>query len=338
MPARLPLLRPGAHRAAESDGAAVAGQVLPPWFTIGTRRRRAWEHLLLTAILIKLVLHFGALLPLPLLALLGHLAGLGFHLVPNRHARVTAINLRLCFPELSDRERRRLARRSLIETAKTFVESPKILIAPPRRIMGLIRSIQGVELLEQAAAAGKGVILMGPHLGNWEIGGLYCSYRFPITTMYRPQRNETINQLMLAGRRGFQAHLVSADAQGLKAQLQALRRGELIGTMPDHSPAKGSGVFAPLFGIPTYSPVIAARLARKTGAAVLYGCAERRPWGGGFDLVFHPAGEDIHHPELERAVASMNRDLESLIRARPGQYWWSYKRFRRRPPGEPEVY
>ena len=292
----------------------------------------------LQAALIKLVLHFGALLPLPLLSLLGTLAGFGFYLVPNRHRRATDINLRLCFPELSPRQRRRLARLSLIETAKTFVESPKILLASPQRIMALVRSVDGLEALEQGVAAGKGAIIMGPHLGNWEIGALYCSYRFPITSMYRPQRNATINELMLAGRRGFQAHLVSADAQGLKAQLQALRRGELIGTLPDHSPTKGSGVFAPLFGLPAYSPVIAARLARKTGAAVFYGFAERRPWGGGFDVVFRRAGPDIYHPELEQAVASMNRDLESLIRARPEQYWWSYKRFRRRPEGAPRVY
>lgn len=290
------------------------------------------------AALIKLALHFGALLPLPLLALLGWLAGQAFSWIPNRHARVTRVNLGRCFPELSERERSRLQRRSLIETAKTFVESPKILLAPPQRILSLIHSVNGVEGVERALAAGRGVIILGPHLGNWEIGGLYCSSRFPMTTMYRPQRNATINQLMLAGRQGLQARLVSADAQGLKAQLQALKRGELIAALPDHSPAKGSGLFAPLFAVQAYSPVIAARLAGKTGAAVFWGWSERRPWGGGFDLFFRQAGSDIGDADLKRAVSSMNRDLESVIRARPEQYWWSYKRFRRRPPGEASFY
>lgn len=288
--------------------------------------------------LIKLALRFGAILPLPLLHFLAVMVGLGFFLLPNRHRRTTEINLKVCFPELSERERKALMRRSLIETAKTFMESPKVLLSSPQRTMGQVRSVRGLKLLEQAVAAGKGVILMGPHLGNWEIGGLYCSYHYPMTTMYRAQRSSTINQIMLTGRRGFNAHLVPADAQGLRAQLQALRRGEMIGTLPDHSPAKGAGIFAPLFGIPAYSPLVAARLAHKTGAAVLYGFAERRPWGQGFDIVFHKAGEGIYDPDIEVAVTSMNRDMESLIRARPDQYWWSYKRFRKRPPDEPKLY
>jgi KDO2-lipid IV(A) lauroyltransferase len=292
----------------------------------------------LKGVLIKLVLHFGAILPLPVLHFLAVLVGWGFYLVPNRHRRVTEINLRLCFPQLFPRERRGLVRRSLIETAKSFMESPKVLLYSPRRVMALVRSVRGLELVELAIGAGKGVIMMGPHLGNWEIGALYCSYRYPITSMYRPQRNATINQLMLAGRRGFNAHMVAADAQGLRAQLQALRRGEMIGTLPDHSPAKGGGLFAPLFGVLAYSPLVAARLAQKTGAAVLYGCAERRSWGRGFDIVFYEAGQGIYDPDIQVAVTSMNRDMESLIRAHPEQYWWSYKRFRRRPPGEPKLY
>jgi KDO2-lipid IV(A) lauroyltransferase len=288
--------------------------------------------------LVKLVLRFGAVLPLPVLHFLALQVGLGFALVPNRHRRVAETNLRICFPELPARRRRALLRRSLIETAKTFMESPKVLLDSPARVMALVRSVRGLELLEEAIAAGRGVILMGPHLGSWEIGGLYCSYHYAMTTMYRAQRNETINRLMLAGRRGFNAKLVPADAQGLRAQLQALRRGEIVGTLPDHSPAKGSGVFAPLFGVAAYSPLMAARLAHKTGAAVLYGCAERRPWGRGFDIVFHKAGDGIYDPDIEVAVTSMNQDMESLIRAHPEQYWWSYKRFRKRPAGEPKIY
>lgn len=287
---------------------------------------------------IKLVLHFGALLPLAVLHFLAVLVGWGFYLVPNRQRRVARINLRICLPELSARERNVLLRRSLVETAKTFMESPKMLLASPQSVMGLIRSVSGLELLQEAIAAGKGVILMGPHLGNWEIGGLYCSYHYPMTTMYRPQRNGTINRIMLAGRRGFNAHMVPADAQGLRAQLQALRRGEMIGTLPDHSPAKGGGVFVPLFGVQAYSPLVAARLAQKTGAAVLYGFAERRSWGRGFDIVFRKAGAGIYDPDIPVAVTSMNLDMESLIRASPEQYWWSYKRFRRRPAGEPKLY
>ena len=142
------------------------------------------------------------------------------------------------------------------------MESPKVLLDSPQRVMALVRSVRGLDLLEEAMDAGKGVIMMGPHLGNWEIGALYCSYRYPITSMYRPQRDNAINRIVVAGRRGFNAHMVPADAAGLRAQLQGLRRGEMIGTLPDHSPAKGSGVFAPLFGVPAYSPLVAARLRR----------------------------------------------------------------------------
>jgi KDO2-lipid IV(A) lauroyltransferase len=108
--------------------------------------------------------------------------------------------------------------------------------------------------------------------------------------------------------------------------------------LPDQDPPPGSGVFAPFFGIAAHSPVFAVRLARRTGATFLYVYAERLPRGAGFVLHIDPAPEGIDDEDETKAVAAMNRGVEACIRRFPAQYWWAYKRFRRRPEGEPSLY
>jgi KDO2-lipid IV(A) lauroyltransferase len=227
---------------------------------------------------------------------------------------------------------------SLCELAKTLLEMPTLWLCEPERVMGLIRDVSGDQLIRDALARGKGAILMSPHLGNWELAGLYCSRHYPITIMYRAQRSAAANTLMARGRARFGARLAPATRQGLKEVLRALSDGGLVGVLPDQNPGAGTGIFAPFFGIATYTPIFVARLARRTGAAVLLGYAERLPGSRGFHLHLGPAGEGIYDPSPARAAASMNADLEALIRTRPEQYWWSYKRFRKRPEGEAALY
>ncbi len=256
-----------------------------------------------------------------------------------RHRFVTEVNLGLCFPEMTPTERAGLARRSLIESAKTLLEMPTLWLSEPQRSLGLVREVTGEELIREGLARGKGVILMSPHLGNWELAGLYCSARYPPTTiMYREQRSAAANALMVDGRARFGGKLVPATRQGLKELLRTLSSGGVVGVLPDQNPGAGTGVFAPFFGVSTYTPVFAARLAGRTGAAALVICAERLPGSRGFHIQITAASPGLFDADLEAAAASMNADLEAVIRRRAEQYWWSYKRFRKRPEGKPPLY
>jgi KDO2-lipid IV(A) lauroyltransferase len=284
-----------------------------------------------TAALIEGALRAAGWLPLPLLHALGAALGLAFWWLPSEQRRITLRHLELCLPELDRHARRRLARASLIESGKAVAETPAIWFGPLSRLRRWLDDSAAAAALA-AARNERGLILLTPHLGSWELAGQFAAQQGPITFLYKPQ-DGVLDALMLAGRgRLPQAHPVPTDAGGVKALLAALRRGETVGVLPDHSPPEGSGVYAPLFGIPAYTMELVTRLAARTGAPVWFIVAERLSWGRGFRCRLVSAEPGIADPSTGPAV--LNAGLEALIRAYPRQYWWSYRRFRKRPPEE----
>ena len=287
---------------------------------------------------IKLFLRFCALLPLRGAHALG--AGLGrlLAVLPNRSRTVTARNLALCFPELPPQERRRLAARSLQEMGKTATETGTLWCRDAGRVLALVRAVSGKEAVDQALSAGKGGIILTPHLGNWEMVGLYCSAHYPLTSLYRPPRMQGLEEFMRAARERAGARLVPTNAAGVRYLYRALAGGEFIGMLPDQEPGQGNGAFAPFFGIPAYTMSLLARLAQRTGAPVFFAYAERLARGAGFHLHFAPAPQGFGQGDVEEITAAMNAGVESCIRRIPEQYQWSYKRFRTRPEGAPRLY
>ena len=283
-------------------------------------------------------LKFLVWIPLPLLHAVAHPLGWLLYGLQTKQRYYAETNLALCFPELSEIERRRLTRGSLIETVKVLLEYPLLFLGRGNRVLNLVREVSGESLLKEGLARGKGVIALCPHLGNWEVTNLYTSRHYAITSMYRPQRHPGMDTMFKQGRERFGAQLVPSNNKGMRDLLRSLQQGKLIGALPDQNPGAGTGVFVPFFGINTYTPVFAGRLANRTGASVVMVVAERLPWGRGFRIKFTPAGEGIYSADNQEAATSMNQDLESIIRTNPAQYWWGYNRFRTRPEGEDPLY
>jgi len=279
-----------------------------------------------------------ALIPLPLLHGLGAVLGSLFALFPNRHRRITLRNLALCFPEMSERQRARLLILSLRETARTLLETALVWRGSRKRLLGLVKEVNGEALLEQAIEQGRGVIIASPHLGSWEFIGQYLQARHPITCMYKPPLNAAVNRLMLAGRTHLGMALAPTDTGGIRILLSALKRGEQVGILPDQDPKEGAGVFAPFFGIPTKTMTLLPKLAARSGATVLVAYAERLAWGRGYRIHFLPVDAAVNSKDELAAVTALNQAVEQAIRQSPAQYQWSYKRFRSRPEGEPSLY
>lgn len=279
-----------------------------------------------------------ARLPLPVLHGVGAAVGLAVDLFPNRQRYITESNLALCFPELSDRERRRLRRRTLVETGKTVAESLAIWLGDSGRVLNMVKAVSGKEAIDAAMAEGKGVIFAGPHLGAWELVGLYASVRWPITILYRPPGAALVDAMMGMGRGRLGATLVPTDSSGVRRLLQALRRGQIAGILPDQDPHDPEGLFAPFFGIAANTISLLSRLAAKSGAPVFVVYAERLPRGRGYRMHFIPAGPEINDADAERSAAALNRAVEEAVRSCPAQYQWTYKRFRTRPRGEHRIY
>jgi KDO2-lipid IV(A) lauroyltransferase len=288
-------------------------------------------------VLISGLLRLTACLPLPVIHAFGAWVGWLLWLIPNTQRRIAAINLALCFPEWSAVARRRLLRRTLVETSKTMFELGPLWLWNRQRVLALVRAVEGEEALRTALADGRSAILITPHLGSWEMAGLYYSAHYPLTTLYRPDRLG-LEALSRAGRGRLGARLVATNPQGVRALLQALRENGVLGILPDQDPGRESGLFVPFFGLPTNTMTLVSRLAMKTGAAVLLTYAERLPWGQGYKIHLEPLPSVVGTGPLEVSVAAMNAAIEQAVRCLPEQYLWSYKRFKRRPPGEDKFY
>ena len=283
----------------------------------------------------------AARLPLRASQGLGAILGRLFYLLPTGERAVTRTNLALCFPEVAAEERERWAKQSLIETGKTLVEMPGSLFSPSLEAWAACVPGEGFELLQQALDQGKGVIVAGPHMGNWEVGLRSMTSRSRVTGLYRKPRVEGLDQFIREWRSRSGANLVPADLQGVKTLLRALKNREIMAILPDQQPkgaGRQGGVFAPFFGRPAFTMLLVSHLARKTGAPVLFGYAGRLPGARGFTLNYLPAPEGVDDPDPLVAATALNRGIEACIRRCPEQYLWSYKRFSMQPEGTASPY
>lgn len=287
------------------------------------------------ALLIKILLHFVALFPLPIThafaTFLGKIIGKRSRLV-----QVTRTNIRLCFPHASKIEQEQLIQQSLIETCKTFSELGALWLWPPAQVLSLVQKVSGEKELQHALQQGKGVLLLTPHLGAWEMAGLYVSSHYPLTALYRPPKLQGLHPLIHQARERTGGRFMPTDQTGVRAVYQALRQGHIAGILPDQVPPLGAGIFVPFFGIPAYTMVLVSRLAYKTKAPVVLTYAERLAQG--FHIHFVPLSDEIACGNLDLAVTALNRAIEQGIGQCISQYQWSYKRFKYRPEGAQAVY
>lgn len=287
--------------------------------------------------LLRNLLRLFARLPLRLSHAIG--AGIGWlaWITHSPMRNTAAENIHRCLPELSPEQHDQLLRETLLETGKTLTELGVIWQGSREQIETLAREVQNEEILSRAMAAGRGVILLAPHSGAWELGGLFTATRTPMTTLYRPPREPAFETLMNSSRERFGGRLVPANRHGVKALLLALRRGELVAILPDQEPNVGEGVFAPFFGQPAYTLTLIHNLMQKTGAIAILGRTERLPHGQGYRLRYFEAPEGMYDPDPAIALAALNKGVEQMVRENPAQYQWVYRRFRRQPTASETV-
>ena len=284
------------------------------------------------------LLRLTTLLPLPLAHAIGALVGGLLWWVPNDLRRIACRNLTLAFPEMPVADRERLLRLNLEETGKLLLELGSLWLWRGERVLALVRgAVAGEEALTDTVRRRRGAILLTPHLGAWEMAGLYYSSRHPLTILYRPSRLG-LDELSVRGRGRLGGKVVATDARGVRSLLTALRDGEILGILPDQDPGDEGGVFAPFFGIPASTMTLVSRLALNTGAPVFLTWAERLPRGQGFALHLRALPEVTAAGSLAESAAALNRGVESAVRSLPTQYLWTYKRFKTRPPGESKLY
>jgi KDO2-lipid IV(A) lauroyltransferase len=191
---------------------------------------------------------------------------------------------------------------------------------------------RGENAIEQAIAAKRGIVLLTPHMGCFELAAQAIAERFGermggFTVMFRPARQAGFAALMGSARRRPGLSLAPASLAGVRSMLRALKAGQAVGLLPDQVPPQGMGQWTSFFGRDAYTMVLGAKLALQSDATVLLVWVERLAHAQGF--VLHV--RDLDHPlspTLETAVQEINQAMESLIRQSPTQYLWGYGRYK----------
>jgi KDO2-lipid IV(A) lauroyltransferase len=287
------------------------------------------------------VLKGVGLLPRPGALKVGQAVGaLASVLLPHlrRHA---AVNLRLAFPELDERERQRLLRGTFRNLGRLLGEVSQF----PRLNRDNISAVvvyQGLDHFLAAQAQGRGVILLTGHIGAWELSVYAHSiYGHPMSFLARRVDNPLVERLAESYRARYGNR--SLDKRGsVREVLKTLKAGGVVGILADLNTAREEGVFCDFFGVPACSTAGVATLALRTGAVVLPGYLVWDEAARIHRLCFEPPLETINTGNPKEDVATNTarymQALEAIIRRHPEQWLWIHRRWRTRPEGEPEIY
>jgi KDO2-lipid IV(A) lauroyltransferase len=289
----------------------------------------------LAPILLKAWAGLMALLPYSATRAVGNAIGSLSYLLRTRSARTTEVNLRYCFPAMRDEKRKALAQQSLKHTGRLVAEAGITFNWSEEKLKDLIKGVDGFAPLQRSLDEHRGILVLVPHFGNWELFALYFG-RYGFMALYDPPKIESIDQLIRESRERTGATLLPIDAQGVRGVLQALKRGKPVSILPDQVPARSAGVYAPFFNRPAMTMTFAHRLIQSTKPLVVLGSCTRGD--DGFRISFHEVDEAIQSEDVETSVAAMNQAIEKLVQKNPEQYQWEYKRFKKPPAGTADPY
>ncbi|HEV3470681.1 MAG TPA: lysophospholipid acyltransferase family protein [Pyrinomonadaceae bacterium] len=252
-------------------------------------------------------------------------------------------NLELAFPEVSARERERLLRGSFLSLGRQLGEVSQFPRATPERLREVVEyDPEDVKLLDVARERGRGVIFLTAHLGAWELLCFAHSVFYsPLSFLVRPIDNPLVEELVESLRTRFGNEPIDKKSAARRA-LKLLRDGGTLGVLADLNSQEREGVFVPFFGHLACTTAGVATLALRTDATVIPCFApwdERRGkfvFRGGPVLELVRTGD--HGRDVEVNTARFTAAIEDYIRRFPDQWLWIHKRWKTRPPGEPDIY
>jgi KDO2-lipid IV(A) lauroyltransferase len=254
-----------------------------------------------------------------------------------RIRKVTEGNIAICFPDLPDDERTQLVRNSLYELNMCIFELGRSWMWKPERLEAKITRVVGMDIWRAAIAAGKGTVMLVPHLGNWELTSIYLGKDHPLTILYREPKRTGLGDIVRHARERRGAKLVSGGSSGVRSLLKALKTGGVVTILPDQVPPISSGEFAPFFGESTLTMTLVTNLIQRTGANAVCCYCKRLPYGE-YELVFREVDQDLYSADCDTALAGLNKSVERCVRDCPEQYQWQYKRFKFLPNMEKRDY
>lgn len=302
-----------------------------PHLTRALLTPRHWAGWLGVAV-IWLIAH----LPFRLLMRLGRVAGrLALHLNPERR-RIAATNIALCFPELDADAQKALVRANLCDVGMMLSEFALGWMGPDEAIANVPVTVEGLEHLEAARAAGRGVLLVGGHFSHLELCARLVSQRIRIAGMYRRMDSDVFEFAVLRSRLHYASAMFEKD--DIRGTVKYLKNGGTLWYAPDQDMRSKDNVFVPFFGVLAATITATHHLARLSGALVVPFYHRRLPGDAGYAMRLGAPMDDFPSKDAALDTARVNAQIEQMVREAPEQYLWVHKRFKTRPPGEPKIY
>jgi KDO2-lipid IV(A) lauroyltransferase len=254
-----------------------------------------------------------------------------------RTVRIARRNFEIAYPSLLEEERAQLIRQTLLEQGALSAEMGHVWRRSHTYVRSLI-SVTGGEHVDQALANGRGLVVLAPHLGNWEVLSHHLTSLGELMCLFEPPKLPAIGDLVLAARQRAGGEYVPTTGRGIAKLVRHCKAGGITGILPDQVPDRDVGAMnVPFMGVDCSTASLAVSLIQRLAVSLIQRSGARAVMGvawrtrNGFEIQFCPVSDAIYSDDLESALTAMNSDIEQLLSADTTQYQWTYKRFRTTP-------
>ncbi len=290
---------------------------------------------------LSFIILFCLLFPLSLLPLhwsqaLGKKLGVFLIKKNKKRAHIARCNIKTAFPEMTINEQEELLVKTAEESGKWLAESVYVWFRNPNYLVNKV-SVSNPELLAAAHKKGRGVVVILPHFGNWELLNFYVPQNYPFGAMYKPVKSPLFEKIIFRARSRVGSSMFPTDSRGVRQALKALRKNHVVAILSDHLPSHQAAVYAPFFKQPVLTGKLTQALANSNNSPVLLANILRKPKGLGFEITFNEVN-GIHNNDPLHAATALNEAIEKSILVAPEQYQWVYRRFAHPPEGAKDVY
>jgi Kdo2-lipid IVA lauroyltransferase/acyltransferase len=272
-----------------------------------------------------------ARLPFTFQMKIGQALGLLSYVFARERRHICDINLQLCFPELSNKERNTLTRKTFMSNGIGVLEIAMAWSRNPKDFSQRV-TISGMENLEQAVSKGKGVLLVCAHFSTLEICGSLFTLFSNMAVTYRPHKNPLFEAVMFNGRMKLFSGVFRRN--DVRQAMRTLKEGNILWYAPDQDYGAKHSVFVPFFGVEAATITATARFAKFNDSAVLFFSNYRNEDNSGYHLDFGPILDNYPSGNQEADACKINQLVEKAVRKHPEQYLWLHKRFKTQAAGK----
>ena len=282
-------------------------------------------------------LYLVQLLPLRAIHALAKCVGwLSYYAVAPRR-RIGLINLRHCFPDWTEQQRRKVLREHFYHMAMLLLEYGLYWYGDAKRLKNMV-CYQDKHYLDEALSAGEKVILLYPHFTAFEAAVYALNQDVPLISVYSHQKNKQLDEQILKGRHRYNNVFLIGRTEGLRAIIKRIKTSNApFLYLPDQDFGRRESIFVNFFGTPTATITGLSRIAALTKAKVIPAIPTRET-DGTVTLRFYPSWEQFPSDDVVADTQRMNDFIQARVCEQPAQYYWLHKRFKTRPKGEASFY